>query len=719
KRGAVPVNFVTSSYAYYSNPYANLASTAGGSVISLYYTDVEKAIKKTEWSENYLFKYTASSIRINESFPVKLGGSILLSGTLDKGDNLELFYGNNKLTAKSVNYFLPAEANCDDATYKKMQLLKAYDSIMQGYFNYNYNYNWQNMLIFGLTEKVVTPQTSYLVLERIEDYIKYKIAPPKELEEQCAELNYVYKPEYKIIALKEFTEQDALAEVVKDFNKRINWWSHNEPLVDLKRPAPDLKNTADAVKPADGQQKGYAVQTNTVMQTNFSTGTAGNLQEVVVTSAFGIKRTARSTASSVQNLSGEQVNTIRQININNALAGKVAGAQVRSQSIAKLGAETRIRLRGENGFGVGAGAIYVVDGNIMAEGADINPDDVEDYSVLQGPAAAALFGPDGSNGAIVMTTKKARRGYPRQYLVWSEYKLSSCEDEYYLQEMKNAADYELLEIYQKLENQNEMDVGFYFEMANFFFEKGKTDKAQELMYNAIELCRGTTEGLKLAAYLYEKWKWFDKAIAVYKGILSSNENNLLVKRDLALAYFQHKEFDAAVKTYYSIITAADENGHYGYIKENALMEMNTILLLHKNEFDVSYINPNLIKVLPVDLRISVESNYPSSANTQIIEPGNVICNDKNLLTVNGGRFTGKDNDNISYGLSEYSIKNAVKGRYRIKVDARNYYSFASTVPMYVRVIAFKNFQQANMEMEIKIFDLDNQYGVVELDDVKW
>ncbi|MGB4844181.1 MAG: VIT domain-containing protein, partial [Ferruginibacter sp.] len=116
KRGAVPVNFVTSSYTYYNSPYANLASTAGGLVTSLYYADMEKAIKKTEWSENYLFKYTASSIRINESFPVKLGGSILLSGTLDKGDNLELFYGNNKLTAKSVNYFLPAEANCDDAT---------------------------------------------------------------------------------------------------------------------------------------------------------------------------------------------------------------------------------------------------------------------------------------------------------------------------------------------------------------------------------------------------------------------------------------------------------------------------------------------------------------------------------------------------------------------------------------------------------------------------
>ncbi len=151
------------------------------------------------------------------------------------------------------------------------------------------------------------------------------------------------------------------------------------------------------------------VGTQSVLNTVIETGGI-DIKEVVVTSAFGIKRTARSTASNVQNLTGDQVNTIRQTNVNNALAGKVAGAQVRSQSVAKLGAETVVRLRGENGFGVGGGALYVVDGTIMPSGADINPDDVEDYSILQGPAAAALFGPDGANGAIVITLKRAKKG---------------------------------------------------------------------------------------------------------------------------------------------------------------------------------------------------------------------------------------------------------------------------------------------------------------------
>ena len=712
KLGAVQVNFITSRYSYYYNEHKNIVGNTGGSVINLNNTEVKNAVKRIDTAENFLFKYNATNIHINESFPIKLGSSILLSGSIEQADNLELFYGNNTSTTKSENYFLPANANCDESTFKKMQMLKAYDSLMYGS---HYYWNWQNMLVFGLTERVVTPQTSYLVLERIEDYIKYQIAPPKELEAQCAELNYVYKSEYKIKALKEFTGQEALDSVVKDYNKRISWWSKDEVLIDLKKPVPDQKNTDVAAIPAADKNKLVPVS-NGLQEDVIVGGTA--LNEVVVTSAFGIKRTARSTASNVQYLTYEQVNTIRQVNVNNALAGKIAGVQVRSQSMAKLGAETTIRLRGENGFGVGSGALYVLDGTIMTSSSDINPDDIEDYSVLQGPSAAALFGPDGANGAIVMTTKKARRGYPRQYYVWSEYKLSSAGDEDYVQQMKEATDYELWDTYLQLENENKMDVGFYFEMANFFFEKDKTDKAQELMYNAIELCQGSNNGLKLAAYLYEKWKWFDKAIAVYKGILSRDENNLMVKRDLALAYFQNKNFEAAVKMYYSIITAGDETNNTN-VKTNALAEMNAILVLHKNEFDISYINHNLLKALPVDLRITLQSNYDYINNAQFIEPGNVICNNANTNTINGGRFAGNYNFSFNYDLSEYAVKNAPSGSYRIKVDAYNNYSYTWQIPMIIRVITFKNFQKENMELDIKLFDLDNQYGVVELDEVKW
>ncbi len=132
------------------------------------------------------------------------------------------------------------------------------------------------------------------------------------------------------------------------------------------------------------------------------------LNEVVV-SAYGIKQSARSTSNASQVVTSTELNTVREPNINNALAGKVAGLQVRSQSAAALGRGTEVRLRGASGLGTGNGAIYVVDGTILPNSDDINLDDIESVTVQQGAAAGALFGAQGANGAIIITTKKAKK----------------------------------------------------------------------------------------------------------------------------------------------------------------------------------------------------------------------------------------------------------------------------------------------------------------------
>lgn len=112
-----------------------------------------------------------------------------------------------------------------------------------------------------------------------------------------------------------------------------------------------VNSERDVLIIAGASFKEAEVPVGTQRQFNIVLEKRGNdLKEVVVTSGYGIKRTARSSSSNVQNLSGDQINTIRQTNVNNALAGMVSGAQVRTQTSAKPGAETTIRLRGENGL---------------------------------------------------------------------------------------------------------------------------------------------------------------------------------------------------------------------------------------------------------------------------------------------------------------------------------------------------------------------------------
>jgi TonB-linked SusC/RagA family outer membrane protein len=134
------------------------------------------------------------------------------------------------------------------------------------------------------------------------------------------------------------------------------------------------------------------------------TSVAENLKEVVVTNAFGLKQSSKTTPYSVQVISGEKLNTVVQPNLNAALGGKVAGLQLRDESNVALGRNSNVRLRGEGTIG-GSSPLYVVDGTPM-NSSDINTQDIESVTVLKGANATALFGDRASSGAFVITTKK-------------------------------------------------------------------------------------------------------------------------------------------------------------------------------------------------------------------------------------------------------------------------------------------------------------------------
>lgn len=151
-----------------------------------------------------------------------------------------------------------------------------------------------------------------------------------------------------------------------------------------------------------------AVGAANIVNASLQASTSANLSEVIVSTGYNTRRTQRSTVSNAQVVNNQQLTTIRQSNLNNALAGKVAGIQVRSQSVAALGRDASIRLRGE-GTLFGQSILYIVDGTPV-NSVDINPDDIEDLTVLNGPTGAAIYGPQAADGAVVINTKRARRG---------------------------------------------------------------------------------------------------------------------------------------------------------------------------------------------------------------------------------------------------------------------------------------------------------------------
>lgn len=165
------------------------------------------------------------------------------------------------------------------------------------------------------------------------------------------------------------------------------------------------------------------------------------LGEVVVT-AMDIRRNSREVGASIQTVSGKEVQETQRENFLNSLQGRVAGATVTSTSGAP-GASSSIVLRGFNSLSLSNQPLFVIDGvivdnqtvdensnggsgvGLVERGAgltntsnrnsdynnrisDLNPNDIETYTVLKGPEATALYGSQASSGAIIITTRRAK-----------------------------------------------------------------------------------------------------------------------------------------------------------------------------------------------------------------------------------------------------------------------------------------------------------------------
>lgn len=151
------------------------------------------------------------------------------------------------------------------------------------------------------------------------------------------------------------------------------------------------------------------------------TSSISSLNEVVVT-ALGIKREKKALGYAVQDIKSEDLTSSGDANIANALQSKVAGVVI-NQSGAGVGGTSRIEIRGASSLSDNNQPLIVVDGvpfnssdatNADIWGgtetsggmSDINPQDIENISVLKGPNAAALYGSRAGNGVILITTKK-------------------------------------------------------------------------------------------------------------------------------------------------------------------------------------------------------------------------------------------------------------------------------------------------------------------------
>jgi TonB-dependent SusC/RagA subfamily outer membrane receptor len=151
---------------------------------------------------------------------------------------------------------------------------------------------------------------------------------------------------------------------------------------------------------------GTKASINISLKENFS-----DLDEVVVTGYGGVakKRDLTGASSSIN----EKVILERQpVNLFDALQGQAAGVLIVNDGGGAPGATGSIQIRGASTLNGGNGPLYIVDGVINPDGANINPTDIANVEVLKDAASASIYGSRAANGVILITTKRGQDGKP-------------------------------------------------------------------------------------------------------------------------------------------------------------------------------------------------------------------------------------------------------------------------------------------------------------------
>jgi tetratricopeptide (TPR) repeat protein len=702
--------FVLTNAANKNTPFMFLCEDNGGMIVSLANTTIKDAVGV---ANNYWMQLQNNLSQKTKGLQVLLRhqekNELVFLGLLKPSADSMLAQWQQK-TMQMVQVAQPTAVVADAATISQLKMLHQYSEIeysqTRDYANsrgYWYG-NWYRFLKFGLAERVVTPNTSFLVLERLEDYINYKIAPPKDLEAACKDAGYVYEPvEMREWQRKKRTADELLPKVVSVYNEQLKWLGDHTALIDLNKPYLTAR-----------QQGFFAAQESVENQlvgkvSGVMVSRSDALSEVVVTGYGTMRRKEMIGVVSITPSRGLFGN----LSLDQALAGKIAGVQV-GQANGSPGAVGSIHIRGISSLSNNSQPLIVLDGIPLAAyssdvAAYLNMNDVKTVEVYKAPQAAALYGSRGSNGVIVINSKREHRNfYQRQYN--SLIRLQKLNDVDYVEDFNELADTAIAEQLPKLEATYSNDYSFYIDIAQLLYQKGMHEKAKALLMSLAEKSETAVSILKAIGYVFEWAKAYEDAIATYEKVWEL-EKTPANYRNLALAHYQKGDTQKAVDLLFDGLLEEDAY-NYWYDSQPAnqsilLTDLNALVAAHGSSLDLSRINLNLLQPTTVAMRFVAESNTGAFSGFSVLEPGKSKDSLLNHPT--------KVRHNYGYSLAEYLGKENRTGKYLLHFNSYDYgYYNYNKQPNLVKVVKYQNFGKPNQQVSVELVPLTNQHGKVQV-----
>lgn len=707
KLSGKPVYCISTATANDPQLLKSIAAKSGGKYINMQNATAEEAMnsfKQGEWN----FVKEMHSTGVSDPVVDIVNGYIVVTGKAEnKKGNVALTLQSG-LIRKEEDFAIEPSFECDSVNLSGSYLVEGLLQMTKGN-------DEQKISDYAKKNTIVTANTSLIVLDNLDDYFQYDIVPPKDLLDQYDRRIYVKKQRDDQRKVNELAEKTLLLQnAAAVYNDRIKWWDRNVSLIDISKVDYKKQNLVSFNQNSNQQQTNVNGQPQTDAS-NFNFNKSSALSEVVVI-GYGSQRKL-SVTGSVASISSREISSFP--NIATALEGKVAGIQV-TNNAGVPGNAADIRIRGLSAIDSNREPLYVLDG-VPVSAADaslINTNDIESITVLKDASATAIYGSRGSNGVIVITSK---RGRPGQAPPTGIVKYKNLEDVDYVEELKEL---DKTQKYAKYLAMKKTELGqnasFYFDVAEHLFNEGLKTEAQRVLSNLAELSIENHQLLRAMGYMFETWGDYENSIMVYKKVLSIKEEEPQSYRDLALAYEKKGNHQQAVNLLYKILTKNWQwyEARYNGLRGIILNELNTIIDQNRNTVDISGIDTAILKALPVDLRIVIDWNKDETdIDLHVIEPGGEECYYSHRETKRGGRIS--EDFTQGYGPEEYEIKNAANGTYHVQVKYYGDRYQKQQVPSFIKVTIYKNYGKKNQAMSVQNLIMDGQTGMIEIADVKF
>lgn len=649
--------------------------------------EAQKLISETVYS--YLgAKYDKEAITdVYPSLPCPVSETFSVAGIMKtKNAKMVLYFGFGREVTDSLVSEISALDGQKAGNVKRIWAQKKLAEL-----DMDYAKNEKEITAMAKKYSIVTRNTSLIVLDRVEDYVRYGIVPPDELLE---EYNRLIEDRDK-----EKTDNKELSlHIINARRYFLDWWNTKfnkdtfEILVKKRKKLEaqeNRKNERQLIRKkhiGNRRSSSNNVIIRGVMKDKES-------QDPLPFGNVIIKGTTIGTNTDMDGLFEIEVP------VGSILEFSYSGFETKTIKVTKKSKDIIVELDApflEELVVTGYGVQRRMD--VTGSVSSVSEQRLEESSV------------EAENGNYMQIDRVNSSMSKIQIQYWDP-------DVTYLSVLKSTPAKDMYEKYLELKKENATSPTFYMDVAQYFYREGQVDDAIRIVSNLCEMKLEDAEVARSCANMLAEFKNYQLAVSVFEKVVEMRGEEPQSYRDLAFVTAEKGDYQRAADLLYKV-GSSEWNSRFKEIQQIAINDLNALIALHPNDIDTTAYDQRLMGNYPVDIRILLSWNTDNSdIDLWVTDPNDEKCYYKNLNTLIGGRLS--EDITRGYGPEEFCIKEAKEGDYKIQV-----HYFGSTVqkklqPVVVTAVVYTHFGTQKQEKQVLTLQLANKKDVYDVGTVNF